>query len=46
MGIINYIAPRVKVIEVIAQSVLCGSIGSMNSNSGIDPYEREEFELD
>ena len=42
----DYIAPRAKVIEEIAQSVLCGSIDGMNSNGGIEPYEREEYELD
>lgn len=42
----TYKAPRAKVIEVIAQSVLCGSIDGMNSNGGIEPYEREEYELD
>lgn len=46
MEIKEYKAPQVKVFEVIAQSVLCGSNDRTNSNGGIDPYEREEFELD
>lgn len=46
MGITNYVAPQIEIIEVNIQSVLCGSGGEMNSNGGINPYERETFEFD
>ena len=46
MEIKDYKAPRAEVIEVNVQGVLCGSIDGKNSNGGIEPYEREEYELD
>ena len=41
-----YKAPRARVVEMTAQGILCGSLDGVNSNGGIDPYEREDFELD
>ena len=39
-----YKTPRVKIVEVNIQGILCLSDGD-NSEGGIDNYERESFEL-